>query len=228
MKAHQYEAAREKLFQLLKSLSDQADVARLLFLIGESYYRQTILNEAEYYFNQVLQKATEGAIREAALYRLGWIRMRSNRWEEASEIFSRVKKDVFSLNSDDLENLSVKGKNLPYKNPTSAGVLAGMLPGLGHAYVSRYKDATVAFLLNGLFIWAAIEAFDQELDVLGGILTFLEIGWYTGNIYSAVNVTHKYNRKIHKDFLDGLKDRLDLQLFVAENGYPGLTLTFRF
>jgi hypothetical protein len=106
--------------------------------------------------------------------------------------------------------------------------MAGILPGLGHVYVSRYKDALVAFLLNGLFIWATIESFHQDHNVLGGILAFFEVGWYTGNIYSAVNVTHKWNKKVRDDFRKGLVDALDLRLLASKKGPTGLALTFRF
>jgi hypothetical protein len=51
-----------------------------------------------------------------------------------------------------------KGEELPEKNPVYAGTLA-IVPGLGHAYVPRYRDAIVSFLVNGLFIWAAVQAF---------------------------------------------------------------------
>ena len=66
------------------------------------------------------------------------------------------------------------------------------------------------------------------MDVLGGILTFIELGFYSGNIYSAVNAAHKYNRKLQNDFRENLKDRLDLNLFTAGKGQMGLTLTFQF
>jgi len=115
---------------------------------------------------------------------------------------------------------------LPSKNPTTAGVLA-VVPGLGHLYCNRPKDAVVAFLLNGLTIWAAIEAFDEDLDVLGGVLLLLESGWYTGNIYSAVNSAHKYNRKVRNDFRGSLPDRLNLNLFTTRDGL-GLALKIVF
>jgi hypothetical protein len=69
--------------------------------------------------------------------------------------------------------------------------------------------------VNGLFIWAAVQAFQSDQDVLGGILTFIELGFYSGNIYSAVNAAHKYNRKVRNDFRGNLKDRLDLNLFAG-------------
>jgi hypothetical protein len=196
--------------------------------MGESYYQQGISKEAEYYFVQVIEKHLDVDLKNAALYRLGWTRMQENKWGDASEVFKKVEKDShFYESSRELAEQSLKGEKLPEKNPVYAGTLA-IIPGLGHAYVSRYRDATISFLVNGLFIWAAVQAFQSDQDVLGGILTFMELGFYSGNIYSAVNAAHKHNQKVQNDFRESLKDRLDLNLFTAKKGQIGLTLTFQF
>ncbi len=46
---------------------------------------------------------------------------------------------------------------------------------------------------------------------LGGLITFFEIGLYSGNIYSAVSSAHKYNRKQKRDFLKYLKEHSILE-----------------
>ena len=101
----------------------------------------------------------------------------------------------------------VRVESLPQKSPEAAGVLAALVPGSGHLYTERPRDALVAFLLNGAFIWAAIELFDHRDYVLGGIVTFIELGWYTGNIYSAVSSAHKYNERTREDYIDTLKKK---------------------
>ena len=228
LKARRYEAARKVFYPFIQSEQDSPLSAKAVFLMGESYYQQGISKEAEYYFVQVIEKYRDVDLKNAALYRLGWTRMRKNKWREASEVFEKVEKDsLFYESSRELAEQSLKGDGLPEKNPTYAGTLA-IVPGLGHVYVSRYRDATVSFLVNGLFIWAAVQAFHSDQDVLGGILTFIELGFYSGNIYSAVNAAHKHNRKVQNDFRESLKDRLDLNLFTARKGQIGLTLTFQF
>jgi TM2 domain-containing membrane protein YozV len=101
-------------------------------------------------------------------------------------------------------------EDLPKKSPATAGTLAAIIPGAGHLYTERPRDALVAFLLNGAFIWGAIELFRHDNYVAGGIVTFFEIGWYTGNIYSAVSSAHKYNKKKREDFLERLKEIISL------------------
>lgn len=224
-----YESARRVLEDVYKTYSDRPIAVKALFHIGESYYRQGVQEEAEHYFKKVVEEHPESEMKNPALYRLGWSRMKSNRWQEASDTFKMVEEDnALYANSLDLSEKSLLGEELPYKNPTAAGIMAGVIPGLGHCYCDRYKDGMVAFLLNGLFIWAAVESFDQDNDVLGGILTFLELGWYSGNIYSAVNCAHKHNRKARDDFHRSLPDNLNLNPFITRDGHMGLALKFDF
>jgi hypothetical protein len=64
--------------------------------------------------------------------------------------------------------------------------------------------------------------------VLGGVLALVEAGWYAGNIYGAVNATHKYNRKMQDDFRKSLKGRFNLHLIASRDGRLGLGLTVHF
>lgn len=229
MKDRRFETAREIFLEIVRSEPGPQLVGRALLLTGESYYMQGIFAEAAHYLEKVIEGYSQLELRNAALYRLGWVRMQEGRWSDASETFSKVKADsTFFTSSMELSKQSLGGLELPSKKPGCAGTLAAMVPGLGHVYVSRYRDAAVAFVLNGLFIWATVESFRQDHEVLGGILAAIELGWYTGNIYSAVNCTHKYNRKTREDFRNGLEDQFNLNLFVADKNSIGLALTLRF
>jgi outer membrane protein assembly factor BamD (BamD/ComL family)/TM2 domain-containing membrane protein YozV len=96
---------------------------------------------------------------------------------------------------------------LPEKSPSLAGAFSAILPGAGLLYTERPMDALVAFLLNSTFICAAIELFQHDNYVAGGIVTFFEIGWYTGTIYSSVNSAHKYNKRMKDNFIMDLIER---------------------
>jgi tetratricopeptide (TPR) repeat protein len=229
MRSGRYEVARQILNQVARSEAQRDLVGAALFAIGESYYQEGIAEEALRYFQEVIEKHPDSELKNAALYRLGWVRMRQDQWQNASQAFGNVgMSSRYYESAQYLVDESLQGEMLPYKNPTDAGTLAAILPGLGHAYVGRYKDGLLAFVVNGLFIWAAIESFRQDHEVLGGILLFLEVGWYTGNIYSAVNVAHKYNRKTKSDFMNGLKDALDLDRIAQGEGHFGFALGWRF
>ncbi|MEA2039988.1 MAG: tetratricopeptide repeat protein [Thermodesulfobacteriota bacterium] len=228
LKSSRYEPAREIFSRIIDANQGTRLAGKALFLIGESYYEEGELHTAEYFFARVIEEYPFGDLKNSALYRLGWARMESNEWQKASEAFCKVnEQSPLYDNSRELAKQSLEGEALLYKDPAYAGVLA-VIPGLGHVYVSRYKNAAVAFVLNALFIWAAVEAFHQDHNVLGGILAFLEIGWYSGNIYSAINATHKYNRKVRDDFRKGLKDQLDLRIIAAKKGEIALAMSLRF
>jgi len=229
MKAGKYEKAREVFKEIITAQGDDLLVQKGLFLIGESYYQQGIPKEAEYYFQRLFREFPRSRFRQAALYRLGWTKMQRDQWEEASNLFSRLHgENPYSRSAAELATASLRGKTLPLKSPKVAGTMAAVLPGLGHAYVGRYKDGSVAFLVNGLFIWAAVESFHHNNNVVGGMLTFLEIGWYSGNIYSAVNAAHKYNRKVKVDFRENLKDTVELKPLILSKGGAGLAFAFHF
>ena len=70
----------------------------------------------------------------------------------------------------------------------------------------------IAFLLNGALAWAAYEAFDNDNNALGAILTFVEVGFYAGNIYGAVGSAHKFNRAKTEQFIENLKKNTKIDL----------------
>ncbi|MBN2032038.1 MAG: tetratricopeptide repeat protein [Deltaproteobacteria bacterium] len=229
LKAGDFEAARKVLDKLHRKYPENVLGGKALLLMGESYYRQGFYKEAEYHYGKVAETYPQPELKNNAIYRLGWCRMHTGSWRAASDTFGTVGPESFLYPaSQDLIQKSLHGEMLPYKDPTKAGVLAAVLPGMGHAYCNRYRDALVSFLINGLFIWAALESFNNDREVLGSILVFAELGWYSGNIYSAVNSTHKYNRKLKEDFLRNLPDSLNLHLLATREGHLGLTLRLSF
>lgn len=224
VKQRRFERARKILWEVHESYRRRPVGARALYLIGESYRLQGVGAEAAYYFDRVLAEYPESPAAEEARYRLGWVRMEAGQWREASRTFARVgEESPLREMAQDLSDMALEGPAIPRKSPAAAGVMAGVLPGLGHAYCGRYQDAAVSFLINGAFAWAAVEAFDSDQDVLGGILGFLELSFYTGNIYSAVNTAHRYNDEAHKGFLESLPGRLGVY-----SGGKDLGLGWRF
>lgn len=225
----EYERARKAAHELYGDHPESIIGGKALLLIAESYYVQDVLSEANHYYVLVLEHFGDSDLRDRALYRLGWSRMRTDQWREASRTFKGVEKESpLFPSAKDLSERSLEGEALPYKDPVTAGVMAGVLPGLGHLYCGRPKDGAVSFLLNGLFVWAAYEAFEEDHAVLGGILSFMELGWYSGNIYSAVNCAHKHNRAVRDTYRKNLMDRFDLSPFTSGNKDLGLALKFDF
>ena len=111
------------------------------------------------------------------------------------------------------------------KSPVLAGTLA-LVPGGGFAYCGRYKDALVAFGLNGAMILAAYTAFDDGNPALGSVISFVGSGFYLGNIYGSASAAHKRNRSRQIRILDRMfevEPRLD-----PENSLFGFSLSHPF
>jgi tetratricopeptide (TPR) repeat protein len=105
------------------------------------------------------------------------------------------------------------------KSPGLAGALSALLPGAGQLYCGRVRDAGLALLLNGLFIWGATEAGLRENYALAAGLGLIELAWYGGTIYGAVNCAYKQNRA------EAERLREDL-LRQPEAGGPTFTLAW--
>ena len=127
------------------------------------------------------------------------------------------------------ESFFQKGESLPRKSPQTAGVLAAVLPGAGHWYLERYQDGLIALTINGLFTWAALSSFQQGNSGLGALLGVIELAWYSGNIYSAVNTAHKINKRQETEFLENYGVRFGvLAQGPASRPAPYLVLSYGF
>jgi tetratricopeptide (TPR) repeat protein len=229
-KAKEWQHAREAFDAFLVNFPDSRMSGEALYLKGMSEKNLSLHEEALFTFARIMEEAGGVEYRERAIYQSALVFVDMEQWERAGEMFSRVPEeselyDSAGVFSAGLENI---GK-LPYKSPSVAGTLAAVLPGAGHLYTRRPQDALVAFLLNGVFIWSAVELFNDEKYVTGGIVTFFELGWYSGNIYSAVSSAHKFNKRTRETFLRGLRDRVSLSyLHDADRACNGLMLRMNF
>jgi len=164
-------------------------------------------------------------IKDEVYYQGGWVYLEMGLWEKAQKYFEEI--SVQNRKKYNLKEVLIGlDRKLPLKrkNPTTAGLLA-IIPGAGHLYCERKKDALISFLLNGAMIYAAYEAFDHDLDVIGGIITFFELGFYSGNIYSAVSSAHKHNRDEKNKFLDYLKKNTKVNISLGKH-HEGESLLF--
>jgi tetratricopeptide (TPR) repeat protein len=158
-------------------------------------------------FRRIERTESASGLKDIAILRQAWINAMQYQWDEAADLMLNLsKKESVVPLLDLLETECRKGESLPSRSPVFAGILSAVVPGTGQMYAGRYVDGTVALLLNAAFIWGAIEAFDNDNPTAGGILLFFELGWYTGNIYSAINSSHRFNRKHNQAHVTHLQD----------------------
>jgi len=224
------------------------DALRLFEALWQDYADQEIGREACFQSAETLrlQKNYQSAIKRyrlfienfpedervnTAFFHIGCIQLELHEWMEAAGAFKKVKpNNQFSFEAGYLTKEAKKLPHLPLKKPALAGILSATIPGSGQMYAHRYRDGLTAFLVNGGFIWGIAEAFHEDQSSLGTILLFIELGWYAGNIYSAVNSTKKFNlQKIEKKLTPLLERcRLSFNMKQPMKRSRGIKLSFLF
>jgi len=197
------------------------------FMISEAHVKQYAFGPALINLNNLIMITHDEEVRDEAYYRIGWIYIETASWEEARCYFSKI--SAKNKNKYRLERLTHelnKERSIHRKDPNLAGFLS-IIPGAGYLYCERYQDALIAFLLNGGLMYAAYESFDDDNNALGGVIAFVEFGFYAGNIYGAVTSAHKYNRKQTGRFIETLKNNTKINL-SADVKNKGICLAFEF
>lgn len=216
-----------------RSLADRypgEDIGRKArFMVAETYFKKKDYPLAIPAYNEFLSQYPEDPQADHARMKMGWSYLFQCQWEQGAETFRRIPPD--SPKHDEGMRLATATEQfplIPKKSPLLAAGLSTLLPGAGQLYVARPKDAAITFLLNGLFLWGALEAIERGNNVTGGILLAFESGWYMGNIYNAASSAHKYNRRQERDFTDKLQGEFGISLRRDDRGHPLLALTFRY
>ena len=101
---------------------------------------------------------------------------------------------------------------LSLRSPALAGTLSAIIPGTGQMYAGRWKDGIIAQFVNGIFIAGIVESYELGNKVASGILVLFEMGWYSGNIYSAINSAHRANDDDRAGILKEMKKTLYFQV----------------
>ena len=201
------------------------------FMLAECYLQISSPSQAVIQLNNIIALTADRQVHDRAYLRIGWIHLEQTDWSGARRAFGHISAARrTSYGIDKLDNLLNQATAIPHKNPTLAGALS-IIPGAGQVYCGRYEDGLVALLVNTGLIWAATDAFNQEQYALGGLLSFVGLGFYTANIYGAVSSAHKYNRSQTQHFLEQLKQHLTVGSGPAGSSRSGgllLGLHFRF
>ncbi len=206
MRLHQAKKALHT-FQAITRTGDDApfsvkswfEIANVYLLLGDR-------ENAVITLNNMLLLYPAPDVRDRIYERLGWLRLEDGQWEAAEAAFLSIPSDRgLPFHRDALIAALRQTPRLPHKDPATAGLLS-IIPGGGQLYCGRYRDAIVAFIVNGGLIWASAEAFGNDLPALGGVIGFVGFGFYAGNIYGAVGDAHKFNDWEYRRFVNGLKE----------------------
>ncbi len=176
-----------------------------LYLLKSDLFKSiNAIDQARITLHNLLAITDNPLTKDKTLYRLAWIDIEAGRFDEAKVWLGKIS----AGNKYPVTKLQIQLEQtnaIPAKNPRLAGLLS-ILPGAGQLYTGRYQDAAVAFILNGLFFWSSFEAFDEDQTALGLLLGGIGVNFYVGNIYSAVNGAHKFNRNAQNRFIEQLNN----------------------
>jgi outer membrane protein assembly factor BamD (BamD/ComL family) len=224
-RGQQWDDARQT-FEAIAQQQPDADIrAEAAYLIGETSFQQGRYTQAIADLHPVAERYGSTRVGERARYLLGWSYLRTRQWPEASQTFATI--DTSSPlfpSSRALADAAREGEILPRKSPAMAGLMSAVIPGTGHFYTGRWRDGTVALLLNGAFLAAGIQAVSAGNEAAAGLLLFFEAAWYSGAIYGAVNAAQKYNRDLEERWLQGLERQHSPSLPSLSRMPPSLVL----
>jgi tetratricopeptide (TPR) repeat protein len=199
-------------------LSPSDTAVRAHFTLAAAYVRMDEPGRAVAVLQNLVAVTENREIRDAAFYRMGWTYLEAEAWRPARLAFGNIhpeNHETFRL--PELAEEMAAMPEVPQKSPVVAGSLA-TVPGAGYLYLGRNQDALIAFLLNGALGLAAWEAFDNGNEALGGLLSVVGVGFYTGSIYGSISAAHKFNQDQTRDFLDRVKDQVGVGLSRGPDG----------
>jgi TM2 domain-containing membrane protein YozV len=166
---------------------------------AEGYYRD-LGDETQ------LPPSIAATVQNRARYRLGWLRLENGQWDQAAQAFELVNapRDL-AFSAAELARAAPQGDQLPSRSPAAAAAMSAVLPGAGQLYVGRPVDAALAFGLNAAFITGTVAAAQDENWPVFALLGIIEVVWYGGNLYNAINGAHRYNQDQKDAFLKELR-----------------------
>jgi tetratricopeptide (TPR) repeat protein len=183
--------------------------------------------EAIYWAKQFIERYPDYGDIDTVYLRLAWLQIDSGKFEEAITTLELLQPEsTYYPRVRSLRQALEQRPETAKKSPAVAGTLSAVLPGSGHLYAGRPGQAASSFLLNALFITGAVLAFQNDSPVLGGILVFFELGWYTGGIRSAAQAAREENQRQERKFRKELKQTYRLSLGL-EPGKDRMALSVR-
>jgi tetratricopeptide (TPR) repeat protein len=202
---------------------------RSLFSLGDMYLAKKDYLRAIPVFKSYLIAYPDDDRRDAARIQIGRCQLWQGDWRLAEETFGSIGPDSPLLSQSQGLAAGARGfPSIPRKYPVLAGTLSALLPGAGQLYIGRTTDAVISFLLNGVFIWGAVESFHNGNNVAGGILVAFESGWYLGNIFNATSGANKYNRRAEGDYIHQLENQYRISLRMNRDGGTIVVLNLDF
>ncbi len=103
-------------------------------------------------------------------------------------------------------------KNIKKKSPTVARLLS-VVPGLGYLYSGHKGSACTSFIVNSLLMYATYTSIKSDNYGVAGLMGFVSLSFYIGNINGAARSAKRYNERMKYD----IKSELEKTNYIFNN-----------
>jgi len=209
----QYERAIELFRNLEDEYRDQDVGKEAAYQVGKCYYLSSDYELALIEFKNFIEDNPHHPLVEKAKWEMAWAYIYLEDYSSANNQLHLIKEgSTYQTPSQELARALKQLPHLPHKSPLLAGLLSAVIPGAGHFYTGKKKQAIFSFITNSLLFFGSYEAFSKEIYTAGGFLSFFSINYYSGNIFGALNNAHKFNRKVREEYLDRIRKKYNLAI----------------
>ncbi|MFC1856162.1 tetratricopeptide repeat protein, partial [Thermodesulfobacteriota bacterium] len=218
-------------FKMLTDDKDKSEISKKSLLrLAEANFEKAKYRKSAEAYERFLAEYQDSNEVKSAKYKLGWSYLYNDEYVKAKQSFDEIPTEsaFYSMSSQVSSGID-ELTSLPQKSPALAGMMSAVLPGAGQVYCGRYDDAIASLLLNGLFIYGAVETYQSGNYAASSVLGFFSLMWYSGNVFSAMTSAHKFNRDIKDDKLYRLNTKYNLSfMYDKSNDAKFVNLHIRF
>ncbi|MCF8110774.1 MAG: tetratricopeptide repeat protein [Desulfobacteraceae bacterium] len=200
---------------VVKQFPSSERAVEAMFMISRCHAGRNNIREAVNVLEAIAVRAPDQDDRDRARFESGRLKLESGDLSGARLSFDKItpgnrrKYNVEQI----LRDMDDPGR-IPAKSPFLAGMFS-IVPGGGYLYCGRYREAATAFFLTIGLAAASLEAFDNDMYAMGGLVGLAGAGFYGGGAIGAVSSAHKYNRKSYSDYI---------QQHIGSRREPGFSL----
>jgi tetratricopeptide (TPR) repeat protein len=209
--AQRYDNAIDEFRDYYQQYPEDKNAARAMFLWGNCELLTGNADAADKVWRRVQREHPTSDWAARAGIKLGLAEAGKNNWMESANNFNWLYEHSENYKSlgKELAQLAVKGKRMPRRDVTTGVILSAVLPGAGQAYSGRWGDAAAALVITGGLGTLAVMSYLDRQYVGAGVLGFLGITFYAGNIYNggdaAIQYNHRQELKLRQEILDRIK-----------------------
>ncbi len=196
----EYQTAIQNFKNFIYNYKDSKYLVRAIDFLGKSYCKLEKFNEGITTLKRIKEDLKKENSKEFLNLWIGKLYFYSFKWNNAVETWSKIDVPELKETTQKWIEYCNKAKKLPMKSPFVAGILSGIIPGLGQLYNGDIGDGITALLVNSIFFYLTYGGYKDNDYVRVLIFGIMSIGWYGGNIKGAIDGAKRYNYFTKKKF----------------------------